>query len=366
MIRKGLGNFVGENGEEAVITEMEVDDETYPLDSVTNYDQSIGLKPPEKQVIKKEKVERAGELLVEAHSTGKGRYAYRKYSDEDKEYFFELVYEKGLKVAQAARKLGMPTRTAQVWYDRDQKDPQDIIQRKTAKNPVGRPPSLGEEHRVFLVDYIDKKPSLTLDEIMDGLSAQFMDLSISKTATDMDYLSSCIFINEAAFHINMKRTVAWSKIGSRAEVVMPKTRAKTTTILGAISPYGVINVKVRKPRAVNQNKKRKSGGGKAVINTQSRDSTVTGHYFNFICDIMDVLDKHEEFKDCYIVMDNAPIHKNADIEKEINRRGYGCVYLPPYSPELNPIEQFWSVCKSKMKREELLQEETLSSRIHIP
>jgi hypothetical protein len=170
--------------------------------------------------------------------------------------------------------------------------------------------------------------------------------------TDMDYLSNCIFINEAAFHINMKRTVAWSKIGSRAELIIPKTRAKTTTILGAISLYGVINVKARKPRAVNQNKKRKAGG-----------STVTGHYFNFICDTMDVLDKHKELKDCCIVMDKAPIHKNADIEKEINRWRYGCVYLPPYYPELNPIEQFWSVCKSKMKREELLQEETLSSRI---
>lgn len=70
---------------------------------------------------------------------------------------------------------------------------------------------------------------------------------------------------------------------------------------------------------------------------------------------MDVLDKHEQFKGHYIVMDNAPIHKNIDIEKEINRRGYGCIYLPPYSSELNPIEQFWSVCKSKMKRQELLQ-----------
>ena len=134
----------------------------------------------------------------------------------------------------------MPTWTAQGWYDRDQKDPQDIIQRKTAQNSVGRPPSLREEHRVFLIDYIDKKPALTLDEIMDGLSAQFMDLSISKTATynfvkekrrislkkahfhpaernssenierrytwikrwmetDMDYLSNCVFIDEAAF-----------------------------------------------------------------------------------------------------------------------------------------------------------------------
>ncbi|KAG1368932.1 hypothetical protein G6F61_012764 [Rhizopus arrhizus] len=66
---------------------MEIDDETYPLDSVTNYDQYIDLKPPEKQVKKKEKVERAGELLVEAHSTGEGRRTCRKQSDEDKEYF---------------------------------------------------------------------------------------------------------------------------------------------------------------------------------------------------------------------------------------------------------------------------------------
>jgi transposase len=62
-------------------------------------------------------------------------------------------------------------------------------------------------------------------------------------------------------------------------------------------------------------------------------------------------------------MDNAPIHKNADIRKYNEQRGYDCVYLPVYSPELNPIEQFWSICKSKFKREGLLQEEILSSRI---
>ena len=61
-------------------------------------------------------------------------------------------------------------------------------------------------------------------------------------------------------------------------------------------------------------------------------------------------------------MDNAPIHKNADIRKYIEQRGYSYVYLPAYSPELSPIKQFWTVCKSKLKRKELLQEETLSSR----
>lgn len=54
-------------------------------------------------------------------------------------------------------------------------------------------------------------------------------------------------------------------------------------------------------------------------------------------------------------MDNALIHTN----KHLEGRGYGCIYLPSYSPELNPIEQFWSVFKSKLKRETLIDEETL-------
>lgn len=60
-----------------------------------------------------------------------------------------------------------------------------------------------------------------------------------------DYLSNCLFIDKAAFP--MKRTVAWSKIDSLAKVVLPKTRAKTMTLLGTISPYGVLDVKVRGP-----------------------------------------------------------------------------------------------------------------------
>lgn len=39
------------------------------------------------------------------------------------------------------------------------------------------------------------------------------------------------------------------------------------------------------------------------------------------------------------------------------------MYFPPYSSELNPIEQFWFILKSKIKRERLLKEENLSSII---
>lgn len=307
-------------------------------------------------------------------------------------------------IREAARALKMPETTAQSWYKKESQNPEEAIERKKGSGrPVGRPPTLREEHEQFLKELIDGKPSLVLEEMMDNLTNKFEDLSISKTAlynfvtercrislkkahfhsvernspekiqerhdwvlkwneTDLDFTSNCIFIDEAAFHINMKRSVAWSKKGTRAVVVVPKTRAKTTTILGAISPYGVVNIKVRRPRVLIPSKKRKTAGSVQAAGN-AKGGTVTGHYFNFIASTLDILDKHEQFKGNYIVMDNAPIHKNADIRKYIEQRGYGCVYLPAYSPELNPIEQFWSVCKSKIKREELLQEETLSSRI---
>ena len=125
-------------------------------------------------------------------------------------------------------------------------------------------------------------------------------------------------------------------------MIVPETRARTTTILGAISPFGVVNVQLRRPTIPS--KKRRLGSNGLVVS--GAGGTVTGHYINFIKSTLDVLDNHEEFKGHYIVIDNAPIHTSKDIERYITSRGYGCIYLPPYSPELNPIEQFWSVVKS--------------------
>lgn len=78
---------------------------------------------------------------------------------------------------------------------------------------------------------------------------------------------------------------------------------------------------------------------------------------------MDEMDQFPYMKGHYLVMDNAPIHTSEDIAKYITSRGYRCAYLPSYSPELNPIEQFWSVVKSKVKRNRFLEKDTLMTRI---
>ena len=78
---------------------------------------------------------------------------------------------------------------------------------------------------------------------------------------------------------------------------------------------------------------------------------------------LDEMDKYPHMKGHCIVMNNASIHAHEKIKKYIEYRGYKCVYLPTYSPGLNPIEQLWSVAKSEVKRHRFLQEDSLSKRI---
>ena len=68
-------------------------------------------------------------------------------------------------------------------------------------------------------------------------------------------------------------------------------------------------------------------------------------------------------KGSYRAKDRASVHKSKPTIRKIEVRDYRVMYLLPYSPELNPIEQFWSLVKGKMKRYCLIKEETLSSRI---
>ena len=50
-----------------------------------------------------------------------------------------------------------------------------------------------------------------------------------------------------------------------------------------------------------------------------------------------------------IVMDNASFHPKAKLDKLAIAKGHYFLPLPPYSPELNPIEQYWANLKNKVR-----------------
>lgn len=46
-----------------------------------------------------------------------------------------------------------------------------------------------------------------------------------------------------------------------------------------------------------------------------------------------------------IILDNAAFHKGKEMQKMIEEAGHTLLYLPPYSPDLNPIEKKWAQAK---------------------
>ena len=59
-------------------------------------------------------------------------------------------------------------------------------------------------------------------------------------------------------------------------------------------------------------------------------------------------------KDTVIVMDNASFHRKNRLFQIADKFKFQLIFLPPYSPELNPIEKFWS----RLKR-------SISSNLHL-
>jgi len=51
-----------------------------------------------------------------------------------------------------------------------------------------------------------------------------------------------------------------------------------------------------------------------------------------------------------VIMDNASIHKNNKVRELIESVGCKILYLPPYSPDFNPIENYWAVMKKNIRK----------------
>jgi transposase len=123
----------------------------------------------------------------------------------------------------------------------------------------------------------------------------------------------------------------------------------------------VIDISLKKPQAVTISKKRKANDAKAMV-MSDRAGTRTEHFLTCISNVMDVLDRND-MKVHYLVMDNAPIHTPVKVREIVESRGYTCLYLPPYSPFLNPIEEFWSKVKAGVRGNSLAVDDRLSDRI---
>lgn len=66
-----------------------------------------------------------------------------------------------------------------------------------------------------------------------------------------------------------------------------------------------------------------------------------------------------------VIMDNLSAHKSSKVIKLIEAQGCHVLYLPPYSPDLNPIEKMWSKIKAFLRKIEARTSQQLEKAIKI-
>ena len=66
-----------------------------------------------------------------------------------------------------------------------------------------------------------------------------------------------------------------------------------------------------------------------------------------------------------VVMDNLAVHKVAGIAERIQACGARVEYLPPYSPDFNPIEQAWSKLKTALRQRKARTRRTLERALTV-
>lgn len=68
-----------------------------------------------------------------------------------------------------------------------------------------------------------------------------------------------------------------------------------------------------------------------------------------ICDLLKAIrEKNPSMEKVFVVMDNAPYNRSAKVIGMSLLLNIELIYLPPYSPNLNPIERFWKFFKKKV------------------
>jgi transposase len=94
----------------------------------------------------------------------------------------------------------------------------------------------------------------------------------------------------------------------------------------------------------------------SIIAGLSNGIPIAPLYFQGYCDTNVVLSWVEKMlipelqPGMVVVWDNASFHQSPKFKMLIETAGCTLLFLPPYSPDLNPIEQWWSALKARIRR----------------
>ncbi len=138
-------------------------------------------------------------------------------------------------------------------------------------------------------------------------------------ATEAKHL---VFLDESGVNVNMARHYGRGKGGQRVVDHTPLNTPKSTTILSSIRLDG------------------------AMAFTTFQGGTTGDKFLAYLKDVL-IPTLHPGD---IVVMDNLRTHHIQAVGELLRGVGAEVLYLPPYSPDLNPIEKLWSKVKAILRK----------------
>jgi transposase len=130
-----------------------------------------------------------------------------------------------------------------------------------------------------------------------------------------------IFLDESGLYLNMQRSIGRALKGYRAFDSKKGNQREHFSYVAALSLDGV------------------------MASMTVDGSTDTNVFMSFLSEMLiPKLDKPK-----ILIMDNLSVHKVKKVQELVTDHNHQLIYLPPYSPYLNPIELFFSKIKGHLK-----------------
>ena len=148
-----------------------------------------------------------------------------------------------------------------------------------------------------------------------------------------------VFLDEAGVNLSLMRLYARAPRGQRARGNRPHKRGKNVSMIGAISLKGIIT-------SINLFGSVDGLTFEAFVIRKLIPKLWKGAVQSLTAQ---VAPQKRRLRLCRCVWDNYSIHKGQKIEEAIIKAGARLIYLPPYSPDFNPIENCWSKIKSVLR-----------------
>jgi transposase len=143
------------------------------------------------------------------------------------------------------------------------------------------------------------------------------------------------FIDESGVNLAMTRLYGRAPRGERVVGAVPQNYGQNVTMLGALGVHGI----------------------QAVMTVEGATDTEV-----FRAYVQQVLGPSLAPGDV-VVLDNLGVHKAVGIQQMLARRRARLLYLPPYSPDLSPIEPCWGKVKVSLRKAKARTREALDVAI---